>query len=168
MRLHLVVAALVVSSVCMHIARAQVPERVKAAEATVDAEKIRAHVKFLADDLLEGRAPGLRGGDLAAEYIATQFQLYGLKPGGDKGGYLQQIKFFGMTVKRDTSTMSLVPASGSPIAIKFGPDYVVNNPRHEAVAEIDAPIVFVGYGVTAPEFGWDDTRASMLEARSCW
>ena len=100
--------------------------------------------------------PGLRGGDLAAKYIATQFALYGLKPAGDNGTYLQQVKFFGMTVRRDRSAMSLVPEQGSPIPMAFGPDYVVNNPRHEAVADIDAPIVFVGYGVTAPEFGWDD------------
>lgn len=137
-------------------AEAQVSPAVKAAEASIDAEKIRAHVKFLADDLLEGRAPGLRGGDLAATYIATQFALYGLRPAGDNGTYLQQIKFFGMTVKRETSSMAIVPDRAAPIALKFGPDYVVNNPRHEAVAEIDAPIVFVGYGVTAPEFGWDD------------
>ena len=138
------------------VVSAQVPPVVKTAEASIDAEKIRAHVKFLADDLLEGRAPGLRGGDLAATYIATQFALYGLKPAGDHGTYLQQVKFFGMTVKRNVSSMSLVPAQGAPIALSFGPDYVVNNPRHEAVADIDAPIVFVGYGVTAPEFGWDD------------
>ena len=137
-------------------ARSQVPPAVKSAEASIDAEKIRAQVQFLADDLLEGRAPGLRGGDLAAKYIATQFALYGLKPAGDNGTYLQQVKFFGMTVRRDRSAMSLVPEHGSPIPMAFGPDYVVNNPRHEAVADIDAPIVFVGYGVTAPEFGWDD------------
>ncbi len=156
MNLRLATVASVFLLACSCVAKAQVPPAVKAAEAAIDAEKIRAHVKFLADDLLEGRAPGLRGGDLAATYIATQFALYGLKPAGDNGSYLQQIKFFGMTVKRETSSMALVGDGGSPVALKFGPDYVVNNPRHEAVAEIDAPIVFVGYGVTAPEFGWDD------------
>jgi Zn-dependent M28 family amino/carboxypeptidase len=135
---------------------AQVPPEVAKAEATIDAEKIRAHVRFLADDLLEGRGPGLRGSELAAKYIATEFALAGLKPAGDDGSYFQQVKFFGMTVKRDASSVALVSKTGSPIDLKFGPDYVVNNPRHEAVADIDAPIVFVGYGVTAPEFGWDD------------
>jgi Zn-dependent M28 family amino/carboxypeptidase len=139
---------------------AQVPDAVKAAEATIDAEKIRAHVKFLADDLLEGRGPGLRGSELAAKYIATEFALDGLTPAGDNGTYFQQIKFFGMTIKRDASTMSLVPTlvprQGAAIAMAFGPDYVVNNPRHTPVVDIDAPVVFVGYGATAPEFGWDD------------
>jgi Zn-dependent M28 family amino/carboxypeptidase len=142
-----------------------VPPAIKAAEASINAEKIRAHVRFLADDLLEGRAPGLRGGDLAAKYIATQFALYGLRPAGDNGTYLQQVKFFGMMVRRDRSSMSLVPAQGTPISMSFGPEYVVNNPRHEAVADIDAPIVFVGYGVTAPEFGWDDYASADVKGK---
>ncbi len=133
-----------------------IPAAVKAAERSIDAEKIRAHVKFLADDLLEGRGPGVRGGDLAAKYIATQFALDGLKPGGDNGSYFQQVDFFGMTVKRDSTTFSLVPSSGSAMPLRFGADYVVNNPRHTPVVDIDAPIVFVGYGVTAPEYNWDD------------
>jgi len=58
---------------------------------TVDPEKIRAHVKFLASDLLEGRGTGQRGGDIAAEYIATQFELDGLKPAGENGAYFQDV-----------------------------------------------------------------------------
>ena len=77
------------------VARAQVPPAVKAAEASIDPEKIRAHVRFLADDLLEGRGPGLRGSELAAKYIATEFALDGLQPGGDNGTYFQQVKFVG-------------------------------------------------------------------------
>jgi Zn-dependent M28 family amino/carboxypeptidase len=165
MNLRVAVAASVFLIAGGWVAKAQVPPAVRAAEASIDAEKIRAHVRFLADDLLEGRAPGLRGGDLAATYIATQFALYGLKPAGDNGTYLQQVKFFGMTVRRDRSAMSLVPAQGTPIPISFGPDYVVNNPRHEAVADIDAPIVFVGYGVTAPEFGWDDYAGADVKGK---
>ena len=138
------------------VARAQVPDPVKAAEASIDAEKIRAHVRFLADDLLEGRGPGLRGSELAAKYIATEFALDGLKPAGDEGTYFQKIRFFGMTVKRDASTLALTPKQGAAIALTFGPDYVVNNPRHTPAIDIDAPVVFVGYGITAPEFGWDD------------
>jgi len=133
-----------------------IPVAVKAAEASIDAERIRAHVKFLADDLLEGRGPGVRGGELAAKYIATQFALVGLKPGGDNGTYFQQIDFFGMTVKREATTFSLVPGRGGAMPLRFGADYVVNNPRHTPVVDIDVPIVFVGFGVTAPEFKWDD------------
>jgi hypothetical protein len=72
---------------------------IKTVEAAIDPEKIRAHVKYLSDDLLEGRYPGLRGGELAAKYIATQFALNGLKPAGDNGTYFQNINFVGMTAK---------------------------------------------------------------------
>jgi Zn-dependent M28 family amino/carboxypeptidase len=155
MKTRLVFAALLASAPLL-AQTAAIPPAVKAAEASIDAEKIRAHVRFLADDLLEGRGPGLRGGELAAKYIATQFALYGLKPGGDNGTYFQQVDFFGMTVIRDHTTFALAPAKGSAIPLTFGPDYVVNNPRHTPIADIDAPIVFVGYGVTAPEYHWDD------------
>src|SRR5580698_3622493 len=142
----------------------ELPPAVKAAEASIDGEKIRAHVRFLADDLLEGRGPGLRGSELAAKYIATQFALYGLKPGGDNGTYLQQVNFVGMKAIPEKTTMSLVPKRPEgqmaiglfSIDLKYGDDFTVSNRTLTPVAEIDAPIVFGGYGITAPEFGWDD------------
>lgn len=141
-----------------------VPPAVKAAADSIDGEKIRAHVRFLADDLLEGRGPGLRGSELAAKYIATQFAIYGLKPGGDNGTYLQQVNFVGMKAIPEKTTMSLVPKRPEgqmsiglfSIDLKYGDDFTVSNRTLTPVAEIDAPIVFVGYGITAPEFGWDD------------
>ena len=63
----------------------------------IDAERIRAHVRFLSHDLLEGRGTGQRGGDIAAEYIATQFALDGLKPAGDNGTYMQKVPMVGIT-----------------------------------------------------------------------
>ena len=63
------------------------PTKVAASSLHADDQKIRAHVKFLSSDLLEGRGTGQRGGDIAAEYLATQFALYGLKPAGDQGTY---------------------------------------------------------------------------------
>jgi Zn-dependent M28 family amino/carboxypeptidase len=146
------------------IAPAQtIPPAVKAAEASIDPEKIRAHVRFLADDLLEGRGPGLRGSEIAAQYIATQFALYGLKPGGDNGTYLQQINFVGMNAIPFKTTFSLVPKKPEgpsidlhSIDLKYGDDYTVSNRTLTPSVGIDAPIVFVGYGVDAPEFNWND------------
>lgn len=141
-----------------------IPPAVKSAEAAVDAEKIRAHVKFLSDDLLEGRGPGMRGGEIAAKYIATQFELYGLKPGGDDGTYLQQVNFVGTKTIGDKTHFSLVPKKpegGISIMLHsydltYGDDYTVSNRTLTPSVDINAPIVFVGYGVVAPEFGWDD------------
>jgi Zn-dependent M28 family amino/carboxypeptidase len=128
---------------------------IRRAEASVKAENISAQVKFISDDMMEGRYPGLRGGELAAKYIATQFALYGLKPAGDNGTYLQQINFVGMKAKPELTAFSIV---GEKTATKltFGEDYVVSNQTLTPDADIDAQIVFVGYGVSAPEFQWDD------------
>src|SRR5713226_6079800 len=76
-----------------------------------DAEKIRAHVKFLASDLLEGRGTGQRGGDIAAEYIATQFELDRLRPAGENGAYFQDVPMMGVKTLPSTS-FNLVPANG--------------------------------------------------------
>lgn len=133
-----------------------VPAAVKSAESTISADRIRAHVRFLADDLLEGRYPGLRGGELAAKYIATQFALDGLEPGGDNGSYLQQVKFVGMKAVPAATRYMLQPGSGAAIPLIYGDDYTVSDQKLHASADIDAPIVFVGYGVKAPEFGWND------------
>jgi Zn-dependent M28 family amino/carboxypeptidase len=132
------------------------PAAVKAAEASIDGEKIRAHVKFLSDDLMEGRGPGLRGSELAAKYIATEFALYGLKPGGDDGTYLQEINFVGMNAIPAKTSFVLAPEKSAAIDLTYGDDYTVSNRMLTPVVTIDAPIVFVGYGVIAPEFQWDD------------
>lgn len=152
----LAIAGLAVTASATAWAQAPIPPAVKSAEASIDAEKIRAHVRFLADDLLEGRGPGLRGSEIAAKYIATQFALDGLKPGGDNGTYLQQVAFVGVKADPAKTTFQIDPAKGSPIDLTYGSDYTVSNQEHKPLAEIDAPIVFVGYGVTAPEFGWND------------
>ena len=129
---------------------------IAAVEASVSAERIRAQDKFISDDLFEGRYPGLRGGELAAKYIATQFALDGLKPAGDDETYLQQVNFVGMKVEPSATSFTLEPAKGHAVLLKFGDDFVVSNETLTPVTSIDAPIVFVGYGATAPEYDWDD------------
>src|SRR6266705_1907896 len=132
---------------------AAAPGRAAASPATpeIDKEKIRAHVKFLASDLLEGRGTGQRGGDIAAEYIATQFALYGLKPMGENGTYMQKVPLVGVTTISESSNFTIEPAKGEPMKLKFLDEYVAYNQNLTDKAEIDAPIVFVGYGIEAPE-----------------
>jgi Zn-dependent M28 family amino/carboxypeptidase len=142
--------------VTTHVVPAQKTATIQSAEASVSTERISEQDKFISDDLLEGRYPGLRGGELAAKYIATQFALEGLKPAGDNGTYLQQVDFVGMTAKPAETSFELEPKSGQPISLKFGDEFTVSNQTLTPTANIDAPIVFVGYGVTAPEFDWND------------
>src|SRR5947208_3631214 len=89
----------------------------------VSGERIRAHVKFLASDLLEGRAPGSRGGDLATEYIATQFALLGLKPAGDKGTYFQNFTLVGVEPQADAQ-LGFSPDKGAATSFKWLDDFV--------------------------------------------
>ncbi len=118
-------------------------------------EAVRAHMEFLADDLLEGRATGTRGFQLAANYVRSQFEGMGLKPAGDAGSYFQNVHFrksellpelCSLTIRRDASEQKLVMAK----------DFVmVGDPLHTD-ANAEAPAVFVGFGVTAPKFSYDD------------
>ncbi|HEY0746317.1 MAG TPA: M28 family peptidase [Steroidobacteraceae bacterium] len=123
----------------------------------IEARRIGEHVRFLANDLLEGRGPGTRGGDVAANYIAAQFALYGLKPAGDNGGFLQKVEFVGVKTLPATSA-SLQPLQGSAIELKLAEDYVVGNESQTDTVDIEAPMVFVGYGIEAPEYQWNDFK----------
>src|SRR5258708_28724091 len=135
----------------------RLPVNVAAALRSVDAERIRAHVRFLADDLLEGRGTGARGGDIAARYIAAQFALDGLKPAGDDGGYLQKVEFTGVQTLPAT-TSSVQPEHGQAVDLRLGEDYVISNQTQTDSVDIDAPIVFAGYGIEAPEYRWNDFK----------
>jgi Zn-dependent M28 family amino/carboxypeptidase len=136
---------------------ARLPGTAVAALQKIDPERIRAHVRFLADDLLEGRGTGQRGGDVAAAYIATQFALYGLKPAGDNGTYLQKVPFIGITPEPET-TFSLVPANGNAMHLKPLEQYVAYDQTQQPKSDVDAEIVYVGYGIEAPEYRWDDYK----------
>src|SRR5713226_778639 len=145
---------------------AAAPGRAAASQGTpeIDKEKIRAHVKFLASDLLEGRGTGQRGGDIAAEYIATQFELDRLRPAGENGAYFQDVPMMGVKTLPSTS-FKLVPANGEPLILKNLDDFVTNSESQAETADIDAPIVFVGYGITAPEYTWNDYKGVDLKGK---
>src|SRR6266852_9902145 len=135
-----------------------------AALETINPEHIRWHVRFLAHDLLEGRGTGQRGGDLAAEYMATQFAEYGLKPAGDNGSYLQKVPLVGVTTLLDTK-FSLVPQHGAAMDLKPLTDYVATDQTQQPQSEVNADIVFVGYGIEAPEYDWDDYKGADVHGK---
>jgi Zn-dependent M28 family amino/carboxypeptidase len=143
---------------------AGLPPAAEQAMAVVDPEKIRAQVKFLASDLLEGRGTGARGGDIAAEYIATQFALYGLKPAGDNGTYMQKVPMVGIATQ-DDSTFAFVPDKVAPMDLRNRTDVVAMDETTNTQDEIDAPIVWMGYGIDAPEFNWNDYKDADVKGK---
>jgi hypothetical protein len=121
----------------------------------ISGERIRAHVKFLASDLLEGRGVGTRGGDLAAEYLAAQFALAGAKPAAG-GSYFQKVPLVGVEPTADCRLAA--ESKGRTVSFEWLKDFVGSNYRQRPADEFDAEAVFVGHGIVAPEFGWNDFK----------
>src|SRR5436305_14790641 len=134
----------------------QLKERLQPALEAITPDGLLAHIKILASDEFEGRAPGSKGEELSIKYIADQFKAAGLAPGNPDGSYFQQVPLAG--IKSD-SHLQLVVNGKPPMDLKFGDDFVASSPRLRPAINIDnSDIVFVGYGVVAPEYGWDDYK----------
>ena len=121
----------------------------------ITAEGLRAHMAFLADDLLEGRGTGTRGYQLAANYVRAQFEEMGLKPGGVSGTYFQRVRFRKIELLKDKSLVTL-KHNGSVRTLVLDKDYVMGGDPLSSDAKVSSQVVFVGFGVSAPEFGYDD------------
>lgn len=120
----------------------------------VTADGIRRHVVVLGSDALEGRAPGTRGGDRAAGYIADELRRLGLKPMGDGGSYLQQVP---LLVSRPLPGCRLTLSSlGDERELILGDDYLLVTTGEQTLVPSLTPVVFVGYGIVAPEFDYND------------
>ncbi|HEX6088495.1 MAG TPA: M28 family metallopeptidase [Thermoanaerobaculia bacterium] len=111
---------------------------------------MRAHVQFLASDVLEGREAGTRGYDVAAAYVAAQFEAVGAEPAGDGGTYYQQVRFRTMLLDPAKSSLAI---GGKPFAHRK--DVLIYSGL-EAAQDVDAPVVFAGFGIVAPDLGHDD------------
>ncbi len=132
-------------------------ESAERAAAAIDDSTLRAHTRFLADDLLEGRGPGSRGDLLAQRYIAAQFESLGLKPAAPEGGWFQSVPLVGVTTHVPETVA--FRRGDKQVDLKFRDDLIATSglPQRQ-VSVKDAEIVFVGYGIAAPEFKWDDYK----------
>jgi Zn-dependent M28 family amino/carboxypeptidase len=119
----------------------------------VSAARVRADVEFLADDLLEGREAGTRGYEIAARYAAAALASAGMAPGADDGTYFQQVPFVEST---PTSTSMRLTVDGQTSDIPLPDQGIVGSSATRERVDVSAPVVFAGFGVTAPEFGYDD------------
>ena len=133
------------------------------ASAAITEDIIRTHTEILSADDMEGRAPATPGGEKAAAYIAEQYEKIGLEAAGDDGTWFQQTRLVGIDL---TNRPDLTVSTGKQTqSFKFEDDFAPSSQRAEAVISMSGEIVFVGYGVHAPEFEWDDYKGQNLSGK---
>jgi len=135
--------------------RAAAPEQPPAAHSPITASAIEAHMRFLASDLLEGREAGTRGYDLAASYVSSQFRQLNLRPAGDAGTYFQQVPLQAHWLIKQDARMVVRHGTRST-TLTLGKQFTIDSSPIRATSAIDAPAVFVGYGIDAPGFKVND------------
>lgn len=126
-------------------------------ELPADQAAMRAHVMFLASDAMKGREAGSPEYDIAAQYVASQFYAAGLKPAGDAGGYLQKVPLVSYKAA-DQGSFVWTARGGQPVTLTFGEDYAPSPVPGHAETSLSAPVVFVGYGIDAPQYGQNDFK----------
>ena len=133
----------------------ELKERLQPALEAITPDGLLAHIKVLASDEFEGRAPGSKGEDLSIKYITDQFKKIGLKPGNPDGTYTQEVPLAGI---KSEPRMSFV-VGDKTMDLKYPDDFVASSARLQPEIKIEkSDLVFVGYGVVAPEYGWDDYK----------
>ena len=126
----------------------------------VDSMVFKAHLEFLADDALEGRGSGTRGGLLAQKYIAAQFERIGLQPAGDSGSYFQRVPIIALTPEP-----TLAVSTPAPMPLTWKQDYVLWSMRNDSLVSLSGDLVFVGYGIVAPEQQWNDYAGADVKGK---
>ncbi len=133
------------------------------ANESITVSDLSAHIAKLASDEFEGRSPGTKGEDLTVAYLTDQFKSMGLKPGNPDGTYIQNVPLVGYTSNAKVE----ITARGKPVTMEPRTDYVVSSRRF--IPEVKVPvsdIVFVGYGIVAPEYGWDDYKGVDIKGKT--
>jgi Peptidase family M28 len=153
----LTVSALIAGSPAPASVRLVTPEE-RAAAAVITPALLKAHVEFLASDLLEGRGTASRGEQVAEWYVATQLEAMGLQPAAPGGGWVQKVPLVGITPRVPPGAMTFQTGAQS-LALEYRRDFMAFSGVQKPEARIEnADVVFVGYGIVAPEFQWDDYK----------
>ncbi|MGQ0643652.1 MAG: M28 family metallopeptidase [Gemmatimonadaceae bacterium] len=142
---------------------ADAPSADSAALATITVDDLMRHTQRLASDAFEGRGPGTAGEDSSVAYLTSEFQRLGLAPGNPDGSFVQTVDMVGFTA----TPTAAIAANGNAITLRFPDDYVAVS-RHERpqIDVANSDLVFVGYGVVAPEYGWDDYKDADVRGKT--
>src|SRR3954451_10478457 len=137
------------------VANDELKDRLQPALESITPDGLLAHIKVLASDEFEGRAPGTKGEELSVKYISDQFKQIGLKPGNPDGTYTQEVPLAGI---KSEPRMSFI-VGDKTFDLKYPDDFTASSARLQPEIKIEkSGLVFVGYGVVAPEYGWDDYK----------
>ena len=138
------------------------PADIKPALDSVTSDDLLRHIKTLASDEYEGRAPGTKGEELTVNYLTEQFKRLGLKPGNPDGSYAQKVPLIGYTPQPSAS----FSVGGKRMSLATE-DYLARSPRFAPETKVEnSDLVFVGYGVVAPEYGWDDFKGVDVKGKT--
>ena len=129
----------------------------EAAMHAIRPEAIRAAMRFLADDQLEGRGTATRGYEIAAKYMASEFESIGLSPAGDASTYFQKVPFRSVHVEAAGAAFTVI-RNGQAENFLFGSDFLPGGDANRKESLVEGPVVYVGFGVTAPELNYDDYK----------
>ncbi|QJW91120.1 M28 family peptidase [Spirosoma taeanense] len=132
-----------------------IPAEAQQTARNVSPQAVEAHMRYLADDKLEGRKPGTRGFELAAQYVEQQFRTLGFQPMGQNKTYRQAVPLRKAQLREDVSSLTLIQNQQEQ-PLTYGKNFILSPNFGEAVSDVKAPVVFVGFGVSAPELGYDD------------
>jgi hypothetical protein len=125
---------------------------------------LRGHLAFLADDLLQGRESGSRGYNLAALYVAARFESIGLEPAGDSDSYYQAVPLLRNQLEVESARVQITRGRKRS-ELLWGEDFLMRGDAARGESSVTAPVVFVGYGVSAPELGYDDYADTEVEGK---
>ena len=135
----------------------------KSAVDAIKGDGLLHHIKTLSSDEFEGRAPGTKGEELSVNYITDQFKSLGLKPGNPNGSHTQEVPLAGIA----TTPTATFTVKDQTTSLRFPDDYVASSARLQSQIDVkESDIVFVGYGIVAPEFGWNDYKVIDVKAQN--
>src|SRR5256886_7491199 len=155
MKISRLLLAIVFAAAASLLGTDELTERLQPALEAITPDGLLAHIKILASDEFEGRAPGTKGEELSVKYISDQLKQIGLKPGNPDGSYVQEVPLAGI---RSEPRMSFT-VGDKTTELKYPDDFVASSARLQPEIKVsNSDVVFVGYGIVAPEYGWDDYK----------
>src|SRR6059058_328023 len=163
MKISRVLLAIFFAAAASLVGNDELKERLQPALDAITPDGLLAHIKVLASDEFEGRSPGTKGEELSVKYITDQFKQIGLKPGNPDGSYVQEVPLAGI---KSEPRMSFT-VGDKTTELKYPDDFVASSARLQSEIKVNnSDVVFVGYGIIAPEYWWDDYKDADVRGKT--